>query len=107
MKKDSFDNVAWQQWLSALAETNSYVRMSAYLLDGYMETRENTPDGTDSVLAFEPKSTEDIQSDLQPMGDVDKDFIATYMILHGFRTVTLEDGTVQWAVWRNMETGQL
>ncbi len=106
MMKDSFDNGAWQRWIATAAGEDGSVHVAAFLLGEYMKTRENTPDGTDSVLAFEPKSTEGIQSDLQPMGDVDKDFIATYMILHGFRTVTLEDGTVQWAVWRDMETGQ-
>ena len=34
---------------------------------------------------------------------MDIHIIANYMFMHEFGTTTVEDGTVKWAIWRDMD----
>ena len=37
------------------------------------------------------------------MYNMDISVIAQYMLLHEFGTTTVEDGTVKWAIWLDMD----
>ena len=66
--------------------------------------KENDRKGvTGTELVFDPKSSEEIAEDLQPMYYMDIHIIANYMFMHEFGTTTVEDGTVKWAIWRDMD----
>ena len=80
-------------------------KMQCKLLDEYMKTRDNLPGKgvTGTELVFDPKSSEEIAEDLQPMYYMDIHIIANYMFMHEFGTTTVEDGTVKWAIWRDMD----
>lgn len=107
MKENSFDEETYNNWLNdpdremALTED---IKEQCTLLDGYMFSRENLPAGN---LSPDPKSTEEIQNDLASMYPVDAAVITKYMLLHAFTTVTVEDGTIKWAIWRDMKPIQL
>ncbi len=80
-------------------------KMQCKLLDEYMKTRDNLPGKgvTGAPLVPDPKTSEEIAGDLQPMYSMDISVIAKYMFLHEFTTTTVEDGTVKWAIWRDMD----
>ena len=80
-------------------------KMQCKLLDEYMNTRDNLPGKgvTGTELVFDPKSSEEIAEDLQPMYYMDIRVIANYMFMHEFGTTTVEDGTVKWAIWRDID----
>ena len=70
-------------------------KMQCKLLDEYMKTRDNLPG--------KGVTGEEIAEDLQPMYYMDIHIIANYMFMHEFGTTTVEDGTVKWAIWRDMD----
>ena len=80
-------------------------KMQCKLLDEYMKTRDNLPGKgvTGSELVFDPKSSVEIAEELGTMYNMDIGVIAQYMFLHEFGTTTVEDGTVKWAIWRDMD----
>ena len=80
-------------------------KMQCKLLDEYMKTRDNLPGKgvTGSELVSDPKSSDEIAEDLRPMYYMDINIIAQYMFMHEFTTTTVEDGTVKWAIWRDMD----
>ena len=80
-------------------------KLQCKLLDEYMKTRDNLPGKgvTGTELVSEPKTTQEIASDLSSMYPMDADLIARYMFMHEFTTTTVEDGTVKWAIWRDMD----
>lgn len=80
-------------------------KMQCKLLDEYMKTRDNLPGKgvTGSELVSDPKSSDEIAEDLRPMYYMDINIIAQYMFMHEFGTTTVEDGTVKWAIWRDMD----
>lgn len=39
---------------------------------------------------------------MRPMAEIAADDIILYMTMHGFHLTTLDDGTVKWAIWRDM-----
>ena len=80
-------------------------KMQCKLLDEYMKTRDNLPGKgvTGSELVFDPKSSVEIADELRPMYYMNIGVIAQYMFLHEFGTTTVEDGTVKWAIWRDMD----
>lgn len=103
MDRDSYDERRWQQWL--IEQECSDVELAKFqLMDEYMATRENMPsktvDGND--MALEPKTTIEIVRDLRPMAEVGTDAVVVWMKLHSFHTTTLDDGTLAWAIWRDM-----
>ena len=59
-------------------------KMQCKLLDEYMKTRDNMPGKgvTGTELVFDPKSSEEIAEDLQPMYYMDIHIIANYEMGH-------------------------
>ena len=87
------------KWLASLDETE---RAQAELLDAYFTFRCNLPDedpGFGKAIA-EPKTTQDIMDELQPMMSLSESVVVDYMRVHAFGFTTLPDGSVCWAVWR-------
>lgn len=80
-------------------------KMQCKLLDEYMKTRDNLPGKgvTGTPLVPDPKTTEEIAGDLSSMYPMDADIIARYMFMHEFGTTTVDDGTVKWAIWRDID----
>lgn len=80
-------------------------KMQCKLLDEYMKTRDNLPGKgvTGALLVPDPKTTEEIAGDLSSMYPMNADIIARYMFMHEFYTTTVEDGTVKWAIWRDID----
>lgn len=104
MKKDSFDNQAWQERIHR-EDVSDLGRAKFSIIDQYMTSRENLPDKsvTGADLVEDPKTTAEIQADLATMVELSGDDIITYMTMHDFHLTTLEDGTVAWAIWRDMD----
>lgn len=90
------------KWLESLDEKE---RIQVEVLDAYFTFRTNMP-GDDpgfGKASEEPKTTEDIMDDLQPMLSVSKDMVAGYMRSHDYGFTTMPDGSVRWAIWRYMD----
>lgn len=91
-----------KKWLEQLDEEE---RCQAELLDAYFTFRTNMP-GDDpgfGKAVEEPKTTEEIMDDLQPMMPISKNVVAGYMRAHDYGYTTLPDGSVRWAIWRYMD----
>lgn len=103
MRQDSFDNELWQQRIHQ-EDVSDLGRMKFQILDEYMQSRENLPGKsyTDNDLVSDPKTTEDIQDELSSMVELGTDDVILYMSMHSFHATTLDDGTVAWAIWRDM-----
>lgn len=69
------------------------------LLDSYFQFREILP--ADGYIQ-ENKTTLQIQDELMPMYNVATVDIVRYMLEHGYTTATEPDGTVAWAIWRQV-----
>lgn len=94
---------AFLDWLKSNNRTEEE-KIQCKLLDGYMMSRQNKP-GTSLIgndLVKEPRTTSDIADDLSSMYPMDEKVITSYMFLHEFTTTTLDDGTVAWAIWRDI-----
>ena len=69
------------------------------LLDSYFMFRDCLPkDG----FIQENKTTQQIQDELEPMYSVTTGEIVGYMLEHDYSTTTEQDGTVVWAIWRQV-----
>ncbi|MBQ4393609.1 MAG: hypothetical protein II826_10950 [Prevotella sp.] len=69
------------------------------LLDSYFQFRSPLPqDGSIS----EHKTTLQIQDELEPMMHVGGLDIVEYMDAHDYSFITGQDGTVCWAIWRQV-----
>lgn len=69
------------------------------LLDSYFMFRENLP--TEGYIQ-ENKTTLQIMDELTPMMLLPTDDVVGYMLEHGYSTTTEQDGTVVWAIWRQV-----
>lgn len=90
------------RWLDGLDEEE---KNQAELLDAYFTFRTNMP-GEDpgfGKAVEEPKTTEEIMDDLQPMMYLNKTVVAGYMRTHDYGFTTVADGSVRWAIWRYMD----
>lgn len=103
MKQDSYNEESYVAWLDD-PDTDLNTRQQCQLLDGYFETRENMPGKTvgGRELTAEPKSTGDIINDCADMYPLDTPTVVKYMQLHEFGFTTIADGSVKWAVWRDI-----
>ena len=91
-----------KKWLESLDEAE---RAQAEILDAYFTFRTNMP-GDDPGFGKaieEPKTTEEIMDDLQPMMSLDMEIVASYMRNHEYGFTTVGDGSVRWAIWRFMD----
>ena len=69
------------------------------LLDSYFMFRENLPK---EGYIQENKTTLQIMDELTPMMMLPTDDVVQYMIEHDYSTTTEQDGTVVWAIWRQV-----
>ena len=72
---------------------------SKQLLDSYFMFRENLPK---EGYIQENKTTLQIMDDLTPMMMLPTDDVVQYMLEHDYSTTTEQDGTVVWAIWRQV-----
>lgn len=88
-----------EEWLESLEESE---RVQAELLDAYFMYRRNLPDDDPGFgkAVEDPKTTQDIIDELQPMMGLSEKIVVDYMRVHGYGFTTLQDGTVRWAIWR-------
>lgn len=88
-----------EEWLESLEESE---RVQAELLDAYFMFRRNLPDDDPGFgkAVEDPKTTQDIIDELQPMMGLSEKIVADYMRVHGYGFTTLQDGSVRWAIWR-------
>lgn len=103
MRQDSFDKVRWDAWAND-PERSDTQRVLIHTLDAYFQSRENLPGKSYSgeQLVEDNKTSQEIADDLQGMIGVPPTEVAIYMEYHNFQMTTLEDGTVAWAIWRDM-----
>ena len=92
-----------------LEELNEEERSQAEVLDAYFTFRRNLPENDPGFgKAFEePKTTDEIIDDLQPMMPLSQKVVVGYMRSHGFGMTTVADGSVKWAIWRFMDIASL
>lgn len=69
------------------------------LLDSYFMFRSNLP-GAGYIQ--ENKTTLQIMDDLTPMMMLSTDDVVQYMVDHDYQPTTEHDGTVAWAIWRQV-----
>lgn len=92
-----------KKWMGELTDYECY---QVAMLDAYFSTRSNLPgkselSGKDLVL--DSKTTYDIIDDLRPIIDIDPTIAFKYVQLHGYKTMTCDDGTLTWAIWRDID----
>ncbi|MBQ7513362.1 MAG: hypothetical protein IJS95_03105 [Prevotella sp.] len=69
------------------------------LLDSYFMFRENLPK---EGYIQENKTTLQIMDELTPMMMLPTESVVGYMLEHEYSTTTEDDGTVVWAIWRQV-----
>lgn len=69
------------------------------LLDSYFMFRENLPK---EGYIQENKTTLQIMDELTPMMMLPTEDVVGYMLEHDYSTTTEQDGTVVWAIWRQV-----
>lgn len=69
------------------------------LLDSYFMFRRNLPE---AGFIQENKTTLQIMDELTPMMMLSTDDVVQFMIEHDYSTTTEQDGTVVWAIWRQV-----
>ena len=69
------------------------------LLDSYFMFRSNLP-GAGYIQ--ENKTTLQIMDDLLPMMALPTDDVVQYMVDHDYQPTTEHDGSVAWAIWRQV-----
>lgn len=79
------------------AQKRRFVRQ---LLNSYFQFRENLPR---NGYIQENKTTLQIMDELAPMMLVPTEDVVGYMLEHEYSTTTEQDGSVAWAIWRQVE----
>lgn len=69
------------------------------LLDSYFLFRSNLPQ---TGYIAENKTTLQIMDELLPMMAISTETVVGYMLEHDYSTATEQDGTVVWAIWRQV-----
>ncbi len=69
------------------------------LLDSYFTFRDNLPR---EGYIQENKTSQQIQDELEPMYSVTTGEIVGYMLDNDYHPTTEQDGTVVWAIWRQV-----
>lgn len=108
MRKDSFDIDAYDEWLNS-EDVDLETKQECQVLDGYFQTRDNLPGKTidGKELVADPKSTQEIVNDLADMIELSGPVVVKYMQLHDFTFTTIADGSLKWAIWRDITPIQL
>ena len=90
------------RWLDSLDQEE---QMLMKAIDAYFASRRPSP-GKDPLregLVEEPKTTDEIMDDLEPMISVRKRLVAGYMVIHGYGMKAFADGTLKWDIWRYVD----
>lgn len=74
-------------------------RFAQQLLDSYFLFRRPLPE---EGFVQENKTTLDIMDDLVPMMAIPTETVVAYMVDHDYSCTTEQDGTVSWAIWRQV-----
>lgn len=69
------------------------------LLDSYFTFRDNLPH---EGYIQENKTTLDIIDELQPMMQIEMETVVAWMLEHDYSCTNEQDGTVTWAIWRQV-----
>lgn len=106
--KERNDFEQWNDYVNSF-ERNEAWRMSLEIanmvLEAYFQSRDSFP-GTSLMgedLVDDSKTTDEIVEEVSTMMDIDKEIVAIWMRYDGFHIKTMEDGTVKWAIWRDMK----
>lgn len=78
---------------------NSKRQFAQQLLDSYFTFRRNLPE---TGYLQENKTTLQIMDELSPMMMLSTDDVVEYMLEHDYYTTIEPDGTVSWAIWRQV-----
>lgn len=81
-------------------KSEQQAQFAQQLLDSYFLFRRPLPE--DGFIQ-ENKTTLQIMDELLPMIAVSTETVVGYMIEHDYGTITEQDGTVSWAIWRQVE----
>ena len=80
-------------------KSEQHERFAQQLLDSYFLFRRPLPE--DGFIQ-ENKTTLQIMDELLPMMAVSTETVVGYMTDHDYSTTTEQDGTVSWAIWRQV-----
>ncbi len=81
-------------------KSEQQAQFAQQLLDSYFLFRRPLPE--DGFIQ-ENKTTLQIMDELLPMMAVSTETVVGYMTEHDYGTTTEQDGTVSWAIWRQVE----
>lgn len=102
------ENNRYDNWFADLSDDE---RDQITILDAYFATRSNVPgesEATGRDLAPEYKTTQDIIDELMPMMPISQQILSKYLLLKGYTMATYDDGTIKWAIWRDVDmAGQI
>lgn len=102
------ENNRYDNWFADLSDDE---RDQVTILDAYFATRSNVPGASEATgrhLAPEYKTTQDITDELMPMMSVSPHIVSKYLLLKGYTMATYDDGTIKWAIWRDVDmAGQI
>ncbi|MDD6552996.1 MAG: hypothetical protein PUF37_05340 [Prevotellaceae bacterium] len=107
MRQDSYDIQQWCDWVNREGlpvDQRFMLQCMDQVLSEYFQSRENLPGKSVDGLPLKPdfKTTEEIVADTAPMMEMDPVSVVVWLKTHGFHMATLADGSVKWAIWRDM-----
>lgn len=76
------------------------------IMNAYMKRRHGIPTGLGAEME-EHKTTQMIVEDLEDMMTLTMDEIVDYLSERGYGYITLEDGSLAWAMWRDLGRDEL
>lgn len=93
---DSIDNI----------EQTGHELAQLKMIEAYFSTRSPLP--VNSLISGKPvlpdfKTTQDIVDDIMPMMPVDPALLVKYLNDNNYSTVTDEDGSLKWAIYRDFD----
>ena len=80
-------------------KSEQQAQFAQQLLDSYFLFRRPLPE---EGFVQENKTTLDIMDDLVPMMAIPTETVVAYMVDHDYNCTTEQDGTVSWAIWRQV-----
>lgn len=96
---NDIEDMGYEEWRNSLNESD---RLQVKLLDAWAQSRDNLPgsDPEGNKLIDDPKTTDEIMDELQPMFPVSREIIAYYLSYNEFGFTTDDSGALKWAIWR-------
>ena len=93
--------LCYSDWYDSL---NDLQKIQIKVLDAYFSSRYNLP-GTSiigEVYIEDHKTTIEIIEELQDMINLSCDVVHCYLYYKEFDYITIDDGTIKWAIWRDI-----